>query len=332
MRNKPTYQHFVPRVYLKSWQNEEKNLYIRDLRSNKINMRNVNAQQYFGQNNYYTLKAGMVSLENDDLKEIYTPIRNCDVFFEGRKLKSLREINSNFCFRQKWQIYPLDSNEPFSERKKRRVFNEIQENINLKIEKAWSKEYEQRWGTFLNEIDSKITELVYKSIPFDKEKFEFLVKFFVMMDWRTEKSSNLLERAIGLLKLRKLGIPYFRELEKEIKLKNYNDFLFSKQGLLNNVVRLYLSKTHFELAIADKNKSFITSDNPVCLFQRKKEDVMGFFPISSNILILQKEGSFKQKLDIVRLTKREVDIYNVLVKENADSCLVGKKYSDLLSI
>ena len=328
-KSKQKRQHLIPQVYLNLWKNEEGNLNVAELDTNKVvkNYLKKSIAKFGIKNNYYSIKAGQANCIKEDADCFFSDLLKYTVEINGRRISNTMDMNRNFENIDEWII--KDENGRSINNKK--VKNEIQKMKINEIEDKWNLKYENYWGEFANQLEKKI-QYMANNIPIFKK--DYLVNFFCSMDWRSIISNNDFNRSYySAMKLiytvfeQEEDQDLIEELRYNILLKKYRDFL-NDNGLIYEQAQRIKKQFEFIFLVANESKFFITSDNP-SFFYGERELQIGIMPISPRILLKLKRKqriidnlNCDDKYNIFYIDDKEVEKYNELIQKNADKYII----------
>lgn len=219
---------------------------------------------------------------------------------------------------------------------KKKIRHEI-EQVKIKdIEANWSEKYENTWSTHVSIIEEKILNASVDSIPaFDRE---YIMKFFTALDWRGFTSNAQFERTLSWLchDIMKLGdidipeedriLPSLKTAEDEMRhnllLQYYRQYL-NDTGVIYQAALANLKHTSFHFLVSDGPTMFITSDTPAFIYKRPDNALVGFLPITPQILMVQgKNTDNDSSYYITHITDEAVQNYNKVIRENAEEFVI----------
>lgn len=138
----------------------------------------------------------MVICTKDDADKIFAPLADYTVEIEGHIVTDTLEMNQKYYDFDTWIIKRKDG----SLVSKKALKSEI-EKIKVKdIESNWSAKYENKWGLVVTDLESII--LTSKSESMTAIHREYLMKFFIALDWRSIQSNDEFQKALHDPKLR----------------------------------------------------------------------------------------------------------------------------------
>lgn len=131
----------------------------------------------------------MVICTKDDGDKIFAPLADYTVEIEGHIVTDTLEMNQKYYDFDTWIIRRKDG----SLVSKKALKSEI-EKIKVKdIESNWSAKYKNKWGIVVTELESII--LTSKSKSMTAIHKEYLMKFFIALDWRSIQSNDEFQKA-----------------------------------------------------------------------------------------------------------------------------------------
>jgi hypothetical protein len=85
-----------------------------------------------------------------------------------------------------------------------------------------------------------------------------------------------------------------------------------------------IAYTNFHFLIADTDVTFVTSDNPVFVFERKQDGLkQGILPITPHIIMCQGRRTNEEDIYCVSHIKEEsVRKYNNIIKQNSQNFVI----------
>src|SRR5699024_975915 len=172
------YHHLIPQTYMSSWANEAGTLQIEFLNNPGV-FKPRNKENIAGITDYHSIKAGMVICTKDDADKIFFPLMDYTVEIDGQIVTDTLELNQKYYDFDSWTIRRRDG----SLVSKKGIKREI-EKIKIKdIESNWSTKYESKWNTVVTDLESIL--LTSKSESVIATHKDYLMKFFVALDWRS---------------------------------------------------------------------------------------------------------------------------------------------------
>lgn len=323
------YHHLIPQTYMSAWANKAGTLQVEFL-SNPGVIELRNKERIAGITDYHSIKAGMALCTKDDADKIFSLLSDYDVEIEGKIVTDTLEMNNNFCDFNTWIIRRKDG----SIASKKAIRREI-DKIKIKdIERNWSIKYEEKWNSVVNDLESIV--LTSKEEKVNAVHKEYLMKFFVALDWRSIQSNDEFQKAYRPFTESILGqldipeedrvLPRLKTVSDEMKhnllLKYYRKFL-DDDGVIYTHAMESLKYTNFHFIVSDGSLLFDTSNNPSFTFFRKDGLKAGIMPITPRILMMQ--GKCTNDTDIYYVTHisgEEVKQYNKIIRDNADEFII----------
>ena len=182
------YHHLVPKTYMSTWANSAGTLQI-EFMNNPGVLEPRNKENIAGITDYHSIKAGMLVCTKDDADKIFSPLADCTVEIDGQIVSDTLEMNQRFCDFDVWTIRRKDG----SLARKKAIKREIEKIKIRDIEANWSTKYENKWNTVVADLESAI--LTSKSESITTIHKDYLMKFFVALDWRSIQSNDEFQKA-----------------------------------------------------------------------------------------------------------------------------------------
>lgn len=323
------YHHLVPQTYMSAWANDAGTLQIEFLNNPGV-LKPRNKEKIAGITDYHSIKAGMVICTKDDADKIFSPLADYIVEIGGYIVTDTLEMNRKYYDFDSWIIKRKDGS-PVSKKALRRDI----EKIKIKdIESNWSAKYENNWNTVVADLESAILTAKSKNIVAIHK--DFLMKFFVALDWRSIQSNNEFQKAFqpfadALLDEIEIPeeeriLPCLRSAANEMKhnllLKYYRKYL-DDDGVIYTHAMESLKHTNFHFLVADGPTYFDTSNNPSFTFIRDDGLKEGLMPITPHILMTQGRCSEDaDKYFISHISDDAVMKYNEIIRTNANEFVI----------
>lgn len=327
------YHHLVPKVYFTPWQKNKGTLKIKEKADNTITEKNKD--NVFGIKYYHSIIAGMPICTQDDADFIFHPLKGLNVCYNGEYITDTRRMGEVFYDFLNWTITE-HGDSIISKRKHNKIYNDIKQRKINEIEDLWSTKYENKWDGKRELIEQKINGIT-SSCTIDAFQKGFLTKFMVSLDWRSIAKSDVFNDAFNdvnsKIHLDKIAIPKddrdlplfktgYDYMQHCILLKYFRDFLHDK-GEMFEYAKKCIKELSLCFLIAPQNKRFFTSDNPSFhIKENNHSGIIGIFPISPQICILQIFSQEKDKYLVQMLSEKQVDTYNKYIEENASDLIV----------
>lgn len=323
------YHHLIPQTYMSAWANEAGTLQIEFLDNPGV-LKPRNKEKIAGITDYHSIKAGMVICTKDDSDKIFSPLAGYIVEIEGLLVTDTLEMNRKYYDFDSWIIKRKDGSTVSKKALKRDI-----EKIKIKdIESNWSAKYENNWNTVVEELESAILNAKSKYIVAIHK--DFLMKFFVALDWRSIQSNNEFQKVFQLFAnalIDKIEIPEedrilpclrtaADEMKHNLLLKYYRKYL-DDDGVIYTHAIESLKHTNFHFLIADGPTCFDTSNNPSFTFIRDDGLKEGLMPITPRILMVQ--GRCSEDVDkyfITHISDDAVMKYNEIIRANANEFVI----------
>lgn len=330
--------HLVPNTYLKGWKHKDFYVYYIDKKDNQIDFTNKDyseeTREIIRVDNFYSRRVGALFQNKLDCDKYFAPLKShgYTVKLDGKEITDSIELNEIFYEYDKWQIYDVHDN-LISKDDKESLKDEIKSIHVRDLEEAWNQLYENNWPSVRNDI---LTE-VNKNIGADKIQSirrEDLVGFMVSIKWRTESAPQIFEddfnKIVQLLGIKEIlnnpisdedrMYPFItthkQEQQHNILLSKFHE-LFNKKGPIYKEIQNICNNANLELLIPEAGYEFITSDNPICIFQNNKNETEHIFPITPELACAVRKGNpvDKDHYFLTTLNKDEVFAYNEQIKK-----------------
>ena len=318
--------HLIPRTYMTPWANHSGTLKV-EFRNDRGNIVSRNKENIAGITDYYSIQAGMSLCTKADTERLFSAVSNYHVKINGVQTTDTLEMNKQFYDFDNWEITRQNGTKV----SKRQIKQEIKQVKIKDIETNWSIKYENNWSSVVQEIEGKVLNTTASQIPsFQKE---YLMNFFVALDWRGVYSNPLFEKCFGIFHLNQEKIPYEErekpflktfedEIRHELLLSFYRRF-FEDKGVIYEQVQKSLHYTDISFLVSDGPTLFITSDNPSFVFKRNDRTNQGIMPVTPRILFVQRKRSDQDDwFYIHHISDEEVQRYNAIIRENAESFII----------
>lgn len=323
------YHHLIPQTYMSAWEKGTRSLQVEFLNDPSV-IKTRNKKKIAGITDYHSIKAGMIICKKDDTNKIFSQLADCSVEIDGKIVTDTMEMNEKYSKFDKW-IIKQNGGLPVN---KKKIKREI-EKIKIKdIESNWATKYESKWDTVVNDLEAAI--LTDKSNSITAKHKDYLMKFYVALDWRSFQSNDAFQKVFqdfsgGLLKeidipKEKRFFPFLKTAEDEtihlLLLKYYREYL-NDEGVMYKHVTEGLKQTNFSFFVSTGPTYFNTSDNPsfTCFMENKLS--MGLMPITPRILMAQ--GKCIEDTDkylITYISDEDVKKYNEIIRENANEFVI----------
>lgn len=324
------YHHLIPRTYLSAWEHGKGTLNV-EFFSEPGAIISRNKDNIAGITEYHSIKAGMPICTQSDTDLIFASLSPYKVILDGKQLSNTLDMNKHFAEFDKWTIIRQDGTKV----SKKPILREIEKVKIRDIEQNWSDKYENNWSEEVSRIENNILNFSADRInEFDKE---YIMKFFVALDWRSFTSNEQFNTMINILLegLEDTEIPQENRIISQAKtakeemrhylLLNYYRQYLNDTGVMFEFVKAYLKKTSFHFLVSDGAAHFITSDNPSFMHKTETGSLIGLLPITPNILLVQgRDESNTGLYCITHILDEEVQHYNSIIREHAEKFIVYK--------
>lgn len=321
---KAKYHHLIPQTYMSAWANQSGTLNIEFLK-NPGTIVPRNKENIAGIADYHSIQAGMPLCTQADIDRIYAILSDYNVEIDGVIITDSMELNRHFYDFDRWIITRNDGTLVSKKSIKREI-----EKVKIRdIEINWSIKYENQWDSMVKVIEKNVLHTTSECIPaFQKD---YLMKFFVALNWRGFQSNKQFEEALEVFTndfLDQIDIPIKErelpcletaadEIRHELLLKFYRLYLEDK-GVIYKYAEANLQHTGFHFLISDGPTYFNTSDSPSFVFQRTDGAWQGIMPITPRIILAQGKCTTNSNVYYVsHITDEAVRRYNDTIRENA---------------
>ena len=184
---------------MSAWANESGTLQVEFLDKPDVLVPR-NKENIAGITDYHSIKAGMLICTEEDTKKIFSPVSEYIVMIDGEIVSDTMKLNQCYDNFDKWVIKRKDG----SLVKKKELKREIEKIKVRDIEAHWAQKYENKWNGVLLELESCI--LAAQTATRTAIHKEYLMKFFVALDWRSLQSNQEFIQAFQLFE--KILSPY----------------------------------------------------------------------------------------------------------------------------
>lgn len=323
------YHHFIPQTYMSAWANDVGTLQVEFLNNPGI-FKQRNKENIAGITEYHSIKAGMAICTKDDADKIFSMLAEYSVEIDGQIVSDTLEMNRKFYDFADWIIRRKDG----SLVSKKGIKREIEKIKIRDIESNWSKKYENGWNEVVSELESIILTSTSGSMKAIHK--DYLMRFFVALDWRSILSNDEFQKAFRLFAdalLNEIEIPEedrtlpclktaSDEMKHNLLLKYYSKYL-KNDGVIYTHAMESLKHTNFHFLISDGPTFFDTSDNTSFTFIRPDGLKEGLMPITPRILMVQgKCTEDAGKYYITHIADDAVKQYNSVIRTNANEFII----------
>lgn len=323
--DKAKYHHLIPQTYISAWGNISGTISYKELKTGMCGKKNKD--NILGINHYHSIIAGMPICTEDDVKEIFAILKDYNVEYQGKVITDLMQINQIYYDFENWKITRKSDGTIASKKPIKSAIDQVKIRD---IETLWSTKYENHWPEVRTEIEKRVLKASGEIEEFQKD---FLMKFYVSIDWRSSATDPLFAKefkrlSTDILQMDQVeipkderGLPFFETMadyfEHCLLLMTFRRFLHD-EGTMCVQVEASEKNTNFHFLIADGKSRFITSDNPSFICLREDGLKVGLMPITPRILMAQgKSGNSDNVYYVTHITEEAVERYNKKIEENA---------------
>ena len=325
----------IPQTYFTPWQKNKGTLKIQEKPTG--NIKEKNKSNVSGINYYHSIIAGMPICTQDDSDYLFASLSGLIVTYNDEIITNTQRMGEVFYDFSKWIITQQD-NSPVPKSKRNFIFDTIQQCKINEIEDLWSTKYETKWNVKRELIEQKLKG-ISMDCTIDAFQKGFLTKFLVSLDWRSITKNDIFKEVFddinSIIHFDKIVIPKNEQelplfktaydyMEHCILLKLFRDYLHDK-GLMYEYAKTCIEQLSLCFLIAPDGITFHTSDNPSFQIQVKERDcegIIGVFPVSPKICIVQNRSKDNDKYQVRILSSKEVEKYNDYIDQNASEIIV----------
>nr|WP_316047448.1 DUF4238 domain-containing protein [Planococcus glaciei] len=197
------------------------------------------------------------------------------------------------------------------------------------MEEAWNRMFENTWPNtreaLLNAVNSNLGINRIKAI-----KREELLRFMIAMEWRTFPPNPQLLEKLNKIPLDALNEPldeeekylptintYGEHVLHDLNLKFFKKY-FKNDGPIHEQFDKINEEMDVELLVPETGYEFITSDNPIKIFENANKELEYIFAITPNLACAIRKNNKNQDKNKYWLTtypKEKVFDFNKNVKE-----------------
>lgn len=312
-------QHYVPRTYLKAWEDKNEKVYIYEKDTNILKKYSKVEKVLYELDLYTKTIFDSLILDAEEKESIFSFLDQYKIYYndEGTEkiLNNYDDYTKYYFDFENW-IIRREDNTIVS---KKSIKNNIEQNRFTVIEQNWHC-IENEWESLVQNIDASIKN----DTPVSLSNRDKLIEFMVVQKYRTlialESFKHITKDVLNFLKeyfdeeflneiADEFGIAYFKQqMEKYQK---------GEKGIILNEIEFFKKNANIIFFIPI-NKKFITSDNPVISITDKsflKGKYNGlYFPISPNLMIGIFKGNGKG-YSITSLAPQKVRRFNNKIKD-----------------
>jgi len=349
-------QHYVPKVYLKSWEGsvcslsngntifngvyifDKNNLSVGDGRTRKKILFEKNIYTIDFENRFIGGESSEIL--NDFAKQTHKILdaRNVCAFCNGTHLSSEFLLSQNFSELHKWIFQSKNNSQP----NKVEIIKEIETLKSYVIESAFDKHIENKWVNVLTEFLAPAESMLYGhgQIEYRYPNEDTPIKMFEMFTYMHSRNPRfdmlgllppILDVTLGpLLKDVENRKKYINEMRRNLWLSEiYKGLNKCDSGFFHSSVKKAFSRLGFILfkIVDDDEGCFITSDNPAFTYLSSvtKNNSNGmYFPLTPRYLLFVGNNSDGQLSDMLIRTIRNSDIkcINGIIRNMATKTIV----------
>ncbi len=183
------YHHLIPQTYMSAWANQSGTLNIEFLSKPGVIVPR-NKENIAGITDYHSIQAGMPLCTKADTDRFFSVLSDYHVEVDGVVITDSMDMNRHFYDFDNWVITRKNGTLVGKKSLKREI-----EKVKIKdIETNWSVKYENQWESVVKDIETNVLSTTVEYIPsFHKD---YLMKFFVVLNWRGFQSNRQFEDAL----------------------------------------------------------------------------------------------------------------------------------------
>lgn len=278
--------HRIPKVYMKNWCISNENVQTYNKKTKKFKNKNIN--NIFKTKYYNSYTAGEINNTQKVNKEIFSPLNDYIVKYNGKNLTTPNQLNKHFNDYDNWEIIDIN-NKKIKDTEKNRIKTELIDNKDATIEKKFSQKYEKDWCEYVESLYNavinderfdfrKLCEYMYLFLnrnPYGDEYWQkplldYLVSFLGGMEDKTIPIEN---------RIYTRDTTPREEIIHDSNIRRYKELIY-QYGASKKIVDI-LNKHTRPLFFIDNASRFLTSDTNVIF-----EDNSLFFVISPKVCVL----------------------------------------------
>ena len=304
----PQNHHYVPRVYIKQWEDSEKLLWV----YNKVGETyfHKSKNHILSEKNLYALTIEQfLYMTLEEKKVLIEPLAPFDVYLDGEKLYEediLEKISEfdDFVIQKDGKTisnkYKLDIKDKICRKKVLTIEKKYQI-----IENEWKDivDFFERYRKMF--VQGNIIFPVLETVEdYGKKLLNFICSMYTRNPFATSKLIYNVEQKNSRQLEKEQVYTVFEELQK--------NYLENKRHLLN------IEKYNLHLCFTDGSSPFFTCDNPVIINGVSEKYAGIWFPVSPTIFAaLSAKHGERMLVEPCILAKEKVNDLNIMVKENA---------------
>lgn len=345
MGSKPKNQHYIPRVYLKPWEHENKKLWIADKdHEDKIKIDERKEEKVFSSRNLYTIKLDQEfvvkhceKIKKELAQKIANFMNDQKVYAKDRgiEIRNLDQIESKLDTIGEWTFFKNDSGKVVSRSK---IIKNIRSFTSYYLENKFNDYFENQWCQTRDRfIELCNTEGVHKV---QRNYIDLIIKFAIATEMRRPNSNSvtwskcIISNVYNYWNESGLNVRFRNEYKKQDIANQYwlidlYKMMTGGTGYYNTFLELFYTKfSHIILFTVKGNDSFITSDNPFFIEKNNSEKGM-YFPVTPKHLIFIPiiENNFSSDYEGICLktkiiNSKEIEKLNTIIKRNANKFVV----------
>lgn len=329
--NKKINHHYIPRVYLKYWEDDSQKIWLYNIKDRTVSHRNKNS--VFKEDYLYSLTIREFDFLTAEQKELFVqPLLQYKIFLNDIEL-NCQEIVANLQQYDKFVIKKMDGS-IIKQKHKKALLDKILNGKHPLIEDRYGEEIENSWDEVAEFFEKYRLMILSNNIILPtaqeiKEIADRLLNFILSM--YTRNPFNMLQSIERIQERHNIEIANeaVRTTFETIQLL----FLNGKRFLFD------MKRFDIHLIFAPQGSFFITTDNPV-FFRGIEIENIGFtgliwFPLTPQILVSLSKKETQDSLNIKHYiaTEETVKEFNGKIYENIVECFVAPvKIEDIETI
>lgn len=350
-KNPTKKQHLIPQTYMSAWANNNKKVKVENVKNKQTAIRRTDKILY--KDYQYSYRAGMSGCTQDMTNRFFSPLSNLIVKISGIVVTDTMKMNDNWDYFDEWEITDKDETQINAE--DREVLKrEIENVIDNTIEDHWSKEYENHWKSIVKEIEEKILDPSFTSVPaFKKEDLLSFISALAIRQYGHIKGCEIVisiaEDLFKKLFQSELDLvdqyadnnysqlpnknvsspqPITSNLSEHFNFRHdFYQYQYKKDkdmnGGLIEKLRMLLHDLTFQFYVCNESNYFITSDHPVIIGKSCKGHLAALFPITPRIaLVLKHTPDDISRYYIFHISGRVVDSFNAEIRRYAQKLVI----------
>lgn len=319
---KPTKQHFLPRVYLKQWEDSKGKIWVYDLQKKVFS--DVTEKSFFYIKDMYSLTVNEIfALGKQEKLDIISPLDEYDIFLDDillsgiQIIENIEKINEFIIMKDGKKIKDALRKDLIKKVKYRKVYS---------IEKNYSS-IENGWNDVVDFFQNYRNEymLNHNYVVSDEEGKNFgdALKIFIL-SMVTRNPYFISDRFVSVQKNK--NIKLMDNIKRSIFEKIQMDFKDNTRYLFD------IKEYSIILGFANNNHHFYTCDLPV-MFNQVGEKFEGiWFPMTPDIIVGLGYNNNDDKINILEpciLENEKINEINCIICEKAKRYIVTNKRIDM---